>query len=174
MNIITYEELDSTQLEAKRMIKENSACHGTIIVAKNQTKGLGTHGRKWISKKSESVTFTIIAQPDCNIKEIKNLTIDIAKCIVKVFFDLYNVKLEIKEPNDIIYSSKKIGGILTESKISGDRVKYIFIGIGLNTNQTKFTNELKEIATSIKNEFNIEVDNSKIIEKISEEVLKML
>ena len=43
MNIINYEELDSTQLEAKRLVEKNSASDGTIIVAKNQINGIGTH-----------------------------------------------------------------------------------------------------------------------------------
>ena len=43
--------------------------------------------------------------------------------------------------------------------MSGEIVKYLVVGIGINTNKTKFNNEIKNIATSIKNEFNIEVDN---------------
>ena len=37
------------------------------------------------------------------------------------------------------------------------------IGIGINTSQTNFNTEIKDTATSIKNEFEIEVDRLKII-----------
>ncbi len=170
MKIINYEELDSTQLEAKRFVKNNSACDGTIIVAKNQTKGLGTHGRKWISKKDESITFTMILQPNCKLEKLENFTLKVAECIVDTFGDLYNINLDIKKPNDIYSNGKKLGGILTESKVLEGMVKYIFIGIGLNTNQTDFTEELANIATSIKKEFNIDVDNEKIIMKICKKI----
>lgn len=171
MKIINYEEIDSTQLEAKRMIKNDSASNGTIIVTQNQTVGQGTHGRKWISKKNESLTFSIILTPNCNINKMKNFTLDIAKIIIDAIYELYNIKLYIKKPNDIIFNDKKIGGILTESKIFIFNVKYIIIGIGINTNQTVFSDEIKEVATSIKNEFNINVDNSKLIKTISKKII---
>ena len=83
-------------------------------------------------------------------------------------------------PNDIFYNGKKVGGILSETKVSGKIVKYIVIGIGINTCQTEFDREIKDIATSIKNEFGIDVDRMKIIEefcnrfenKISERIEK--
>ena len=48
-------------------------------------------------------------------------------------------------------------------------VSYMVVGIGINTNQQKFKNEICEIATSIKNEFNIEVDNKKVITQFCNE-----
>ena len=53
---------------------------------------------------------------------------------------------------------KKVGGILTETKLQGETVKYLAIGVGINTNK-------EEISTSIKKEFNIEIDNLKVIEE---------
>ena len=174
MNIINLKKVDSTQLEAKRMIENDSASNGTIIVAKNQTAGIGTHGRKWISKKNESITFSIILTPNCNLSKLENFTLDIAKCITDIIFEKYNIKLEIKEPNDIVYNGKKLGGILTESKVLELNVKYVIIGIGLNTNQLKFDDEIRDIATSIKKEFGINIDNSDLIYDISTKILNMI
>ena len=171
MNIIRYEEIDSTQLEAKRYVEKVSECDKTVIIANNQTKGIGTHGRKWISKKDESITFTIILKPNCYVGQLKDFTINIAKCIVNIFKDLYNISLDIKKPNDIVYNNRKIGGILTETKIQKDIIKYIFIGIGINTNQLEFDNEIKDIATSIKKEFDIYIDNELIIKNLINKML---
>ncbi len=170
MNYIEYEELDSTQLEAKRYIKNNSARDGAVIIAKNQTNGIGTHGRKWLAKKDESITFTLVLEPNCKLKELENFTIEVAQSIINTFQELYGIKLKIKKPNDIVFNDKKIGGILTETLVFQGYVKYIFVGIGINSNQIDFPNELKEIATSIKNEFGIEVDNRRVIESIVEKI----
>ena len=62
-------------------------------------------------------------------------------------------------------NNKKLGGILTETKVSADKVKHIIIGIGINTNQEKFNKNIEGIASSIKKEFNIDVDNKKVINK---------
>ena len=88
-----------------------------------------------------------------------------AQIILDIFKELYQVNLQIKLPNDIFYNGKKVGGILSETKVSGNIVKYIVVGIGINTCQTKFDTEIKDIATSIKNEFGIDVDRMKIIEE---------
>ena len=103
-----------------------------------------------------------------------------AQIILDIFKELYQIELQIKLPNDIFYNGKKVGGILAETKVSGNIVKYIVVGIGVNTCQTKFDAEIKDIATSIKNEFGIDVDRMKIIEefcnrfenKISERIEK--
>ena len=58
---------------------------------------------------------------------------------------------------------KKTGGILTEARLQGNLVKQLVIGIGINTNQNEFDTEIESIATSIKKEFDIEVNNKKII-----------
>ena len=66
--------------------------------------------------------------------------------------------MQIKLPNDLVFKGKKVGGILTETQIVSEVVKYLVVGIGINTNKQSFNDEIKNIATSIKNEFNINVD----------------
>lgn len=170
MKILRYEEIDSTQLEAKRLVNKKEIENGTIIIAKKQTRGIGTHGRSWTD--TEGITFTAILKPDCNLESLENITIDIAKIIIDVFKNLYNINLEIKKPNDIMCNGKKIAGILTETKVYKGKVKYLFIGIGINSNIINFPEEIANIATSIKKEFNIEVDNEKVIVKILSKLIK--
>ena len=75
-------------------------------------------------------------------------------------------------------NDRKIAGILTQSKSIENTLKYLVIGIGINTNQQKFNEEISNIATSIKNEFNIEVDNEKVISEFcnlfENKIIKMI
>lgn len=75
----------------------------------------------------ENLTFSFLLRPNCNIKKLENLTIIIAEVIVKVIKDLYDIKLEIKHPNDIVISGKKLGGILTESVTKGEITEKVII-----------------------------------------------
>lgn len=161
--IIHYEKIDSTQLEIWRRIEENKIQSGTIISADIQTEGKGTHGRKWFTKEKNNIAFSLYIKANCNIEKLEGITIEIAKIIVNIFKRLYNIELQIKDPNDIVHNGKKIGGILTETKLKGNILNHIVIGIGINTNQEKFNKEIEKIATSIKNEFGIEVDSKKVI-----------
>ena len=160
-----FEEIDSTQLEIERRIKENNIQNGEMVVAELQTNGMGTHGRTWYSEEKNNIAFSFFIDAGCKIEQLDGFTNEIAETVVQTFDDLYNIKLDIKNPNDIIYNNKKLGGILTETKVSADKVKHIVVGIGINTNQEKFNKNIEEIASSIKNEFNIDVDNKKVINK---------
>ena len=115
----------------------------------------GTHGRIWHTDEENNIAFSFYIKTNCKAKEIEGSTIEIAKTILEVFEEIYKIKLQIKDPNDIVFNGKKIGGILTETKLQGEYVKCIVIGIGINTNQEKFAEEIQTIASSIKKEFNI-------------------
>lgn len=156
---IHYEEIDSTQKEVWRRLE-----NGIIVSADVQTEGVGTHGRKWYTSQKGNIAFSIGFAPNVSINQLENLTIEIAEIILEVFDTLYQIKLQIKHPNDIMINNQKVGGILTETKLQGENVKYLVIGIGINTNQD-------EISTSINKEFNKIIDNSKIIEKICEKIM---
>ena len=54
---------------------------------------------------------------------------------------------EVKWPNDLVVHSKKLAGILIETKISGSKIGYAIVGVGLNVNLS--TKELPVGATSI-------------------------
>ena len=159
-----YHKIDSTQLEIWRRIEANKIDNKTVVIADIQTNGKGTHGRKWHTDEVNNIAFSFFRQINCEIDKLDGLTTEMAQIILDIFKELYQVNLQIKLPNDIFYNGKKVGGILSETKVSGNIVKYIVVGIGINTCQTKFDTEIKDIATSIKNEFGIDVDRMKIIE----------
>lgn len=175
-NIIYFKTIDSTQTYAKNTLKEDIK-DGTVIIADSQENGIGTHERKWYTGKN-NIAMTFVLYPECNISKISNLTVLIAECIISAIKKLYGYELKIKEPNDVIYNNKKIAGILTESKVEGENVKKIFIGVGLNVNQTIFPENLKDIASSLKNEFFKEFSREEIISEFfnifEEEYLRLI
>ena len=175
-DIVVLDIIDSTQDEIKR--RENLG-NGTVIIAENQTKGKGTHGRVWYTETTgKNIAMTFVLFPNTHISKFEDITVLIAKCIVKTFKKLYNINLDIKYPNDIVINSKKIGGILTETKVIGQNVKELYIGIGLNILQEEFNEDIKDIASSIINEFNIKCIREDIISEFfnifENEYLKLL
>lgn len=169
---IYYKEIDSTQDEIWRLIKQNKIKNGTLVMADIQTKARGTHGRIWHTDEENNIAFSFAIKLDCNIKKLDGLTVEIAKIILGIFKNRYNIELKIKEPNDIMANGKKIGGILTETKVVCENVKYLVIGIGINTSKNTFTEDIKEIATSIKKEFNVDINTEKFIEEFCNEFEK--
>lgn len=172
---IYYNKIDSTQSEIWRLVENRNIENGTLVMADIQTKAKGTHGRIWHTDEKNNIAFSFYIQMDCSVYKIEKITIEIAKLILDIFKEEYNIELNIKQPNDITYNNKKIGGILTQSKINSGRVKCLVVGIGINTLKTSFTEDIKDIATSIKKEFGIEVDRIKFISSFCnkfEEIIK--
>ena len=66
--------------------------------------------------------------------------------------------------------NKKIAGILTETKILKNEVQQLLIGIGFNVNETEFSEETINIATSLKKEYNKEFSIEDIIISFIEEL----
>lgn len=173
-NLVKYREIDSTQKEIWRRIESNNVKNGTIVLADIQTNGIGTHGRRWYASNKGDIIFSLLICPNVKVEKLSSLTTEIAEVIVWVFEKLYKIKLDIKEPNDIVYNNKKIGGILTETKLVNGIVKYLVIGVGINTNKKEFESEIEDIATSIVNEFGINIDNEIVITKFCNELEKRI
>ena len=162
-----YKTLESTHILAKSL-EEQDISNGMIIFADSQTGGIGTHQRKWFTGQAENLSFNIILLPDCDMRKFEKLTIIIAECLVYTIKKLYNVELFIKKPNDVILNNKKLAGILTETVAIGNTIKKLYIGIGININQIDFPGNLKDIATSLKKEFQKDFDRIEIFSEFLE------
>lgn len=162
-NFEYYDSIDSTQDEILRKVASNEIKNGTLVIADLQTKGKGTHGRIWHTDETKNIAFSFYFETNCNTKKLEKITLEISEILVAIFKEKYKIALDIKVPNDLMINNKKVGGILTESKMISETVKYLVVGIGINTNKINFTEDIKNIATSIKKEFEINVNNSEII-----------
>lgn len=170
-NIIYYPEIASTQDAAKESLHLTLE-NGTIFITDKQTNGKGTQGRSWYSTNGKNLTFTILLHPTCSIAQLEHLTIDVANAIKIAIKKYMDVDLSIKKPNDLLLAGKKISGILTQMGTQNEKIQYLLIGIGFNVNQTKFSEELKNIATSLQKECYKEYSREEILIKILEELEK--
>ena len=162
MIIHRFEEIESTHKFLKGI--EQNYDKKTAIIANRQTSGIGTKGRSWFTGSDKNIAMSILYRPVCNPEELNGLTVKIAKILQKEIDNLYNIKLKIKEPNDLMLNDKKICGILTETNIIGNKINYLIISIGFDVNESAFSDELQNVATSLYKETGKEFDKEKIIQ----------
>ena len=128
--IFKFKNVTSTNDVAINLIKEDQKEFGCVY-AEIQTKGRGTHGRKWISNKGNF--FVSIFFPLKNnyppFNEFSIINPIIISGVIKHFCEKENIKL--KFPNDIFVNRRKICGILQEL-ITINSKKFLIIGIGIN------------------------------------------
>ncbi|NFR42414.1 biotin--[acetyl-CoA-carboxylase] ligase [Clostridium botulinum] len=161
-----YFELPSTNKTAKQLADNNNVNNGTLIIAEKQTLGKGRFDRKWTSP-SSGIWMSLILKPNIPPSEASKITQIAAASVYKALLN-FGINVSIKWPNDIFINGKKLCGILTEMKCDIDRIHYLVLGIGLNVNLNaeEITDELKDIATSLKLEFNKTFSKSLILSEI--------
>lgn len=160
-----FEKVDSTNTRAK-LLADNKAIHGTLVVSNMQTTGKGRRGRMWESPANTGIFMTLILKPDLNPMRASMLTLVMALAVVKACNELMKVSCSIKWPNDIVLNGKKICGILTEMSAELDYINHIVIGVGINANIDVFPLELKDKATSIKIETGEMMKRARLINHI--------
>ena len=142
--IFHFQELESTMDKAKILAKEG-APHLSVVIAENQTMGRGRLHRKWFSSKG-GLWFTIILKPETPppLSYIYNFAASLS--LAKSLRQLFDIKVYVKWPNDLLLNGKKLTGLLSEMATHGDMVEYINIGIGINVNNSPQKYEQKAIA----------------------------
>ena len=93
------------------------------------------------------------------------LTLIMAYSVAKVLLD-EGLPVQIKWPNDLVLSKKKVCGILTEMHLQGSRVEDVVIGVGINVNTTKFPKEIRDKATSIYMETGNKLTRDLLLQKV--------
>jgi len=139
-----FEQLDSTNSEAHKLILNGNVIEGTLISTDFQTGGKGQRGNTWESTEGLNLLISVILKP--NFILAKN-QFDINQFVSLALIDLLTNILpkqtvKIKWPNDIYIGDKKVAGILIQNILKGAQINYCIIGIGLNVNQIEFSSSI--------------------------------
>lgn len=141
MRIIKLDAIDSTNT----FLKQLSSCEPledyTVVTAKVQTLGRGQMGTNWESEPAKNLMFSVFKAIDFLPTEKQfYISMVTAIAVYKAFKKMSLPKVFIKWPNDILSDNKKICGILIENIIRNGELRDSVLGIGINVNQTDFSN----------------------------------
>lgn len=165
-NFVYAEELNSTN---SFLLDKNSNYNqnGTVVLAEKQTAGRGRMERVWYSQRDQNLTFSILLKGNKKYSQKINIINLAASLAIAISIEnLYQLKTELKWPNDVLINRKKVSGILIESTSSGNKIDRIVIGIGINVNQTVFQGKFNIEPTSIRNEINDVVDRERFLAEV--------
>lgn len=139
---IHFDCIDSTNAYLQRLQSAGENIDGYVVSADFQTLGKGMGKNNWESEKNKNLTFSIVFDMGfLNASDQFLLSQAVPMGILSVF-DRHLPKEQpcVKWPNDIYFDGKKLGGILINSTICGDKMGKSIVGIGLNVNQLHFNN----------------------------------
>lgn len=148
-SVSVLDATSSTMDDAEAAAREG-APHGHVVVANEQRRGRGAHGRDWLSPPGDDLYFSIVARPDIPPSAMSLVTLATGLGVREAIAELLpERRITVKWPNDIWIGGRKCAGILVESRLMGDRIDALVIGVGLNLNRRTWPAELRGIATSV-------------------------
>jgi BirA family biotin operon repressor/biotin-[acetyl-CoA-carboxylase] ligase len=167
------ENTPSTIWLGKQMCSEGDVekMHGTVIIAEEQTGGIGRMGRAWVSP-SGGIWITIVLKPDLPIDHVFMITMAGSIAVARAIRKEFDLGALIKWPNDIFIGNKKVGGLLLELSADADTIHYCLLGIGIDVNVPlqEFSPALQNQITSISAEVGYEVDRASFLARLLKEI----
>lgn len=153
-----HDVVDSTNHVASNMVKDGVG-EGQVILSDHQTSGRGRLDRQWIDNPGTSILMSILLRPDFPPEFFYLITSAFSVATLQILNEKYSIATQLKWPNDLMVSNKKIAGILAEAFFKNGGNAVVIVGIGINCNQSEPELELLgRPATSILIESGFELD----------------
>jgi BirA family biotin operon repressor/biotin-[acetyl-CoA-carboxylase] ligase len=145
-----YYKIGSTNIAAMEAAA-GGAPQGSVFVAEEQTAGRGRGANRWQSARSAGIYCSVVLRPNLPPSDALILSLAAGLAVHAAIRAIDSrVHPDLKWPNDVLLDGKKFCGILTEMNAEATRVRHVVVGIGVNVNQQKFPEDLREAATSLR------------------------
>ena len=123
---------------------------GTVVVADAQTRGRGRAGRTWHVAPGRGLALSIALHPGGELREHGTLPLAAGLALAEALEKL-GARTRLKWPNDLLIGTRKLSGILCESRRRAGVGDAVVIGLGVNVTQSAadFPAALVPLATSL-------------------------
>jgi BirA family biotin operon repressor/biotin-[acetyl-CoA-carboxylase] ligase len=131
---LIHEEIDSTSLEAKRLVEAGQITGPLWILARRQTAGYGRRGRGWEQRVGDFAGTLILPLEDQTLLHqpaIASFGISLAVDAALQEVGVPSDRIMLKWPNDVLLERGKVCGLLLETAGEGNR-QALLVGIGIN------------------------------------------
>ncbi|MGB3613225.1 MAG: biotin--[acetyl-CoA-carboxylase] ligase [Elainellaceae cyanobacterium] len=100
-----------------------------VAIARRQSRGRGQWGRQWTSPSGG--LYLSASLPALSVNQAGPLMLSCAWGVA-VALRQFGVPVQLKWPNDLVIGSRKLGGMLIETRLSGAKITQAVLGIGIN------------------------------------------
>jgi BirA family biotin operon repressor/biotin-[acetyl-CoA-carboxylase] ligase len=162
-----FQTLDSTNSKAYQLAL-SGAQEGEVVISESQKMGRGRLGRQWFSPAFVNLYLSAILRPKIPPHQASLITLMAAVATADAIQKYSGLLPQIKWPNDILLGDRKIAGLLNEIHSEMDRIHFVILGIGVNLNMDEkiFSKEIRDVATSLKNEMGKAVSRKDFLQSL--------
>ncbi len=119
-----FEVVDSTNLQARRMVESGRGGAGLVVWAAHQTAGKGRRRADWWDLSGKSLLATLVFKGMPPLRATRLLCLAASAAAARAV----GVRPLVKWPNDLVWGDRKLAGVLAETMPSGE----VLAGIGIN------------------------------------------
>jgi biotin-[acetyl-CoA-carboxylase] ligase BirA-like protein len=134
---------------------------GLVVVADEQTAGRGRRGHAWFSPAGSGLYVSVVLAPAAArvdpARATTLLTLAAGVALAEGIEAATGLRVDLKWPNDLQVSRRKLAGILAEA------AEIVVVGYGINVAATAFPPELRDRATSLESELGRVVDRHHVL-----------
>ena len=152
--VAIFPEIDSTNSEAKRRalsLSPGGELSPILLLARSQTAGRGRMGRSFFSRADSGIFMSLLYFTRKPLSDAVSVTTAAAAIVAEEIEKVTSIPMRIKWVNDVYNDRGKVSGILVESVAVSKDIFGVIVGIGINTGEDDFPDELQGIAASIGN-----------------------
>ena len=131
---------------------------GLVVIADEQTAGRGRRGHTWFSPPGSGLYVSVVLTPaqarTDPARATTLLTLTVGVALAEAVETYTGLRVDLKWPNDLQVSRRKLAGILAEAATPAA----VVVGYGINVSSTAYPPELRDRATSLESELGRSVD----------------
>ena len=130
-----------------KALARGGAPEWTVVLADVQTGGRGREGRTWVSPPG-GLYLSVLLRP--RFEKVGLLPLAAGVAVAEAAGEL-GVRTELKWPNDVLASGRKLAGILSEAASGPAGVEWVALGIGVNVSldAARLPPEMQDGVTSL-------------------------
>jgi len=140
---------------------------GLVVVAGEQTAGRGRRGHTWFSPPGSGLYVSVVLAPAAArvdpARATMLLTLAAGVALAEGIEQATGLRVDLKWPNDLQMTRRKLGGILAESSGIGGESATVVVGYGINVLASAFPPELRDRATSLESELGRAIDRHHLL-----------
>lgn len=131
MKTIRLDSIESTQRYARDLLCAGEVHEPTVVIAREQSGGIGRFGRVWASPPG-GLWLTLIVPRCIELEPWFSLRLAlVVRSLCERLVPASAGRLLIKWPNDVMLNDRKVAGLLIEQVVA-KKERWLLIGVGLN------------------------------------------
>jgi BirA family biotin operon repressor/biotin-[acetyl-CoA-carboxylase] ligase len=128
---LDYHVRVTSTMDVAHDLAERGAPAGTLVLASAQASGRGRSGKTWVSAPDAGLWCTLVERPN-DLRALDVMALRVGLALGETLAPLVDGDLQLKWPNDVLVSQRKLAGVLIEVRWRDGRPEWVAIGVGIN------------------------------------------